>query len=129
MGNINQKTKKSMVIFLENFDTVLCTHKSCLCGSFDDIFECSDWFTWKPIPVKLKDNKVGMYKVAYARDVTIKNSTECFMNLVLIKTDKGGRTILMTNKPINSFDEAQHIYYKYLQRWKIETTQILFVCF
>jgi hypothetical protein len=24
MGNINQKTKKSMVIFLENFDSVLC---------------------------------------------------------------------------------------------------------
>jgi hypothetical protein len=77
--------------------------------------------------MSLKEGKLGISQVAHINDVTI-TKLDNPMNIVLIKSSEHSKMILMTNKPIPSLNEAQHIYYKYMQRWIIETTQILFVC-
>jgi hypothetical protein len=88
--------------------------------SFNQLFEYEDMYKWKTIPMSLKEGKLGMSQVAHINDVTI-TKLDNPMNIVLIKSSEHSRMILMTNKPIPSLNEAQHIYYKYMQRWKIET--------
>lgn len=78
------------------------------------------WFNHTTIiPVKL-DGKLGIANISYTKAKV--NNVSRLLNVIIINASISKGMILITNKECDSLEDAKHIYYKYLTRWKIETS-------